>query len=89
MPDPYRLGAVVYHPKVQDIWTAFSAWFGEQGFPLAARYFDSYDEQLERCSAASSTPPGTPTSPMSKPSTAPTARRAHWRCATPTRAGAA
>jgi phosphonate transport system substrate-binding protein len=47
MPDPYRLGAVVYHPKVQDIWTAFSAWFGEQGFPLAARYFDSYDEQLE------------------------------------------
>jgi phosphonate transport system substrate-binding protein len=47
MPDPYRLGAVVYHPKVQDIWAAFSAWFGEHGFPLVPRYFDAYDDQLE------------------------------------------
>ena len=43
----YRLGAVVYHPKVEQIWHDFGAWFGEQGFALAPRYFDSYDDQLD------------------------------------------
>ena len=47
MADGYRLGAVVYHPKVEEIWAAFSSWFGQQGLPLAAQYFDSYDDQLE------------------------------------------
>jgi phosphonate transport system substrate-binding protein len=45
--DGYRLGAVVYHPKVEQIWTDFGAWFGEQGFPLAPRYFESYEDQLD------------------------------------------
>lgn len=43
----YRLGAVVYHPKVEQIWAAFAEWFAEQGLPVAPRYFDSYDEQTE------------------------------------------
>jgi ABC-type phosphate/phosphonate transport system substrate-binding protein len=47
MSDAYRLGAVVYHPKVKEIWAAFSDWFAEQGFPLATCYFDAYDDQLQ------------------------------------------
>jgi phosphonate transport system substrate-binding protein len=43
----YRLGAVVYHPKVEEIWAAFAGWFAEQGFALAPRYFDAYDAQVE------------------------------------------
>jgi phosphonate transport system substrate-binding protein len=43
----YRVGAVVYHPKVRDIWTEFMGWFGEQGFPIEPRYFDAYEDQLE------------------------------------------
>ena len=43
---PYRLGAVVYHPKVEQIWADFGAWFAEQGFPLEVIYFDSYGEQV-------------------------------------------
>ena len=43
----YRLGAVVYHPKVEQIWEAFGAWFAEQGFPLETTFFDSYDEQVD------------------------------------------
>jgi phosphonate transport system substrate-binding protein len=49
--DGYRLGAVVYHPKVEQIWTDFGAWFGEQGFPLAPRYYDSYEDQLDELMA--------------------------------------
>jgi ABC-type phosphate/phosphonate transport system substrate-binding protein len=44
---PYRLGAVVYHPKVEQIWEAFGAWFAEQGFPLEVTYFETYDEQVD------------------------------------------
>jgi phosphonate transport system substrate-binding protein len=43
----YRVGAVVYHPKVEEIWAAFSRWFGDQGFALAPRYFDAYDAQID------------------------------------------
>ncbi|HEV2769034.1 MAG TPA: PhnD/SsuA/transferrin family substrate-binding protein [Solirubrobacteraceae bacterium] len=43
----YRLGAVVYHPKVEQIWHEFSGWFAEQGLDLHARYYASYDEQVE------------------------------------------
>jgi phosphonate transport system substrate-binding protein len=43
----YRLGAVVYHPKVEQIWDAFGAWFAEQGFPIEVTFFDSYDEQVD------------------------------------------
>ena len=43
----YRLGAVVYHPKVEQIWEAFGAWFAEQGFAIDVAFFDSYDEQVE------------------------------------------
>jgi phosphonate transport system substrate-binding protein len=43
----YRLGAVVYHPKVEQIWNDFGAWFAEQGFALSPRYYDSYDEQVD------------------------------------------
>ena len=44
---PYRVGAVVYHPKVEQIWASFGEWFAEQGFPLDVRYSGSYDEQTE------------------------------------------
>src|SRR5919106_2621858 len=43
----YRLGAVVYHPKVEQIWAAFGDWFAEHGFPLAVRYFDDYEAQVD------------------------------------------
>jgi phosphonate transport system substrate-binding protein len=42
----YRLGAVVYHPKVAQIWSEFGAWFAEQGFPITTEYFDTYDDQV-------------------------------------------
>jgi phosphonate transport system substrate-binding protein len=44
--DGYRLGAVVYHPKVEQIWAELGAWFGEQGFALDARYYDRYEDQV-------------------------------------------
>jgi phosphonate transport system substrate-binding protein len=43
----YRLGAVVYHPKVEQIWEMFGAWFAEQGFPIDVTFFESYDEQVD------------------------------------------
>jgi phosphonate transport system substrate-binding protein len=43
----YRLGAVVYHPKVEQIWEAFGAWFADMAFPLDVAYFGSYDDQVE------------------------------------------
>jgi phosphonate transport system substrate-binding protein len=43
----YRLGAVVYHPKVEQIWRDFGAWFDEQAFALSPRYFERYDDQLD------------------------------------------
>jgi len=43
----YRLGAVVYHPKVEQIWHDFGGWFAEQGFPLAPVYFERYDDQVD------------------------------------------
>jgi len=27
---PYRLGAVAYHPKVEEIWAASGEWFAER-----------------------------------------------------------
>lgn len=47
MSEPYRLGAVVYHPKVEQIWTEFSAWLAARGLPLAPRYFDAYEDQVD------------------------------------------
>ncbi len=47
MAGAYRLGAVVYHPKVEEIWGAFAGWFGDHGFALRPRYFDAYDAQVE------------------------------------------
>jgi phosphonate transport system substrate-binding protein len=44
---PYRLGAVVYHPKVEQIWEGFGAWFAEQGFPIDTIFFQSYDAQVD------------------------------------------
>ncbi len=43
----YRLGAVVYHPKVEQIWSEFSSWFADQGLDLHARYYDSYEAQVD------------------------------------------
>jgi phosphonate transport system substrate-binding protein len=48
MAAPYRVGAVVYHPKVEQIWSEFGDWFGEQGFPIEARYGESYEDQVDR-----------------------------------------
>jgi phosphonate transport system substrate-binding protein len=42
----YRLGAVVYHPKVEQIWHEFGGWFADQGLPLEVHYFDRYDDQV-------------------------------------------
>jgi phosphonate transport system substrate-binding protein len=42
----YRLGAVVYHPKVEQIWHEFAGWFAEQGLALAPRYYESYEQQV-------------------------------------------
>src|SRR5918999_4832905 len=47
MAAPYRVGAVVYHPKVEQIWREFGDWFGEQGFPIEPRYSERYEDQLE------------------------------------------
>jgi phosphonate transport system substrate-binding protein len=52
MGDGYRLGAVVYHPKVEQIWRDFGAWFAEQGFALSPRYYDRYEDQVEDLLAA-------------------------------------
>ncbi len=46
--DPYRLGAVVYHPKVRQIWQEFGAWFDTQQLPLEVQYHDTYEEQVEQ-----------------------------------------
>lgn len=43
----YRLGAVVYHPKVEQIWADFGAWFAEQGFDLRPQFYDCYGDQVE------------------------------------------
>jgi phosphonate transport system substrate-binding protein len=43
----YRLGAVVYHPKVEQIWHEFSSWFTDQGLGLDVRYYDRYEDQIE------------------------------------------
>lgn len=43
----YRLGAVVYHPKVEQIWGDFGAWFADRGLRLDVRYFEAYDDQVE------------------------------------------
>jgi phosphonate transport system substrate-binding protein len=44
--DGYRLGAVVYHEKVERIWDEFGAWFAEQGFALAPRFYARYEDQV-------------------------------------------
>jgi len=46
MDRPYRIGAVVYHEKVRDIWTAFGDWFATQAFPIAVTYNDDYETQV-------------------------------------------
>jgi phosphonate transport system substrate-binding protein len=43
----YQLGAVVYHPKVEQIWRDFAGWFGEQGFVLSPSYYDRYEDQVD------------------------------------------
>jgi phosphonate transport system substrate-binding protein len=43
----YRLGAVIYHPKVEQIWQGFGAWFAEQGFPIDVTFFDAYEDQVD------------------------------------------
>jgi phosphonate transport system substrate-binding protein len=43
----YRLGAVVYAPKVEQIWREFGSWFAEQGLALDVRYFERYDDQVD------------------------------------------
>jgi ABC-type phosphate/phosphonate transport system substrate-binding protein len=43
----YRVGAVVYHERVRRIWEDFESWFAEQGFPIAAQYYERYDEQVD------------------------------------------
>jgi phosphonate transport system substrate-binding protein len=47
MEQAYRIGAVVYHEKVHDIWAAFSDWFATEGFPIAVTYHDDYETQVD------------------------------------------
>ena len=42
----YKVGAVVYHEKVREIWATFGEWFGEQGLDLETVYFESYEDQV-------------------------------------------
>jgi phosphonate transport system substrate-binding protein len=43
----YRLGAVVYHPKVEQIWHEFAGWFAGRGLALEPVYFERYDDQVD------------------------------------------
>jgi phosphonate transport system substrate-binding protein len=43
----YRLGAVVYHPKVEQIWREFSGWFAGHGLDLEPVYFERYEDQVD------------------------------------------
>jgi phosphonate transport system substrate-binding protein len=43
----YRLGAVVYHPKVKQIWEEFRDWFGVQGFNLEPHFYERYEDQVD------------------------------------------
>jgi phosphonate transport system substrate-binding protein len=43
----YRLGAVVYHPKVEQIWHEFAGWFADHGLDLEPVYFERYDDQQD------------------------------------------
>ena len=43
----YRLGAVVYHPKVEQIWREFAGWFADQGLALDPVYFERYEDQVD------------------------------------------
>jgi len=45
--ESYRLGAVVYHPKVELIWEQFGQWFADQGLQLEVTYFDDYERQVD------------------------------------------
>ena len=47
MAEPYRVGAVVYHPRVEQIWSEFGEWFADQGFPIAVRYHERYEDQVD------------------------------------------
>ena len=89
MPAPYVLGAVDYQPHVREVWADFTVWFREQGLALELRYFDTYDEQLKRCSTANSTRHGPPASLTSKPCSGRAQPPARWPCAIPIAAGAA
>jgi phosphonate transport system substrate-binding protein len=44
---PYRLGAVVYHPKVERIWHELSGWFADHGLALAPLYHERYEDQVD------------------------------------------
>lgn len=44
---PYRLGSVVYDPKVRHIWDDFGRWFSEHRFPLDVSYFETYEDQVD------------------------------------------
>jgi len=43
----YRVGAVVYHPRVHQIWDSFADWFAAQGFPIEVTTFDRYEDQVD------------------------------------------
>jgi phosphonate transport system substrate-binding protein len=43
----YRLGAVVYHPKVEQIWAEFAGWFADHGLELEPVYFERYEDQVD------------------------------------------
>jgi phosphonate transport system substrate-binding protein len=43
----YRVGAVVYHSKVEQIWREFTGWFADQGLAVEPVYFERYEAQVE------------------------------------------
>lgn len=43
----YRLGAVVYHPRVERIWAEFAGWFADHGLDLEPVYCERYEEQVD------------------------------------------
>ena len=47
MSDGYRLGAVVYHPKVEQIWQRLRRLVRRAGLRAAPRYYERYEDQVD------------------------------------------
>ncbi|HEV2772688.1 MAG TPA: hypothetical protein VGV57_07670 [Thermoleophilaceae bacterium] len=86
--DRYRLGAVVYNPRVERMWCEFSAWFADQGLVVAPRYYETYEGQIEDLLEGALDAAWNTNLAHCGCSSARMGRRARWPCATPIAGGA-